>query len=262
MTPLIICADDFAQSPAIDAGIIHLIRENIISATSCMVLSPRWEQAAKLLTLEIKGKAAIGLHLDFTHFGDTYSHATLILRSILHSLPAKTIQLSIYQQLIAFEEAIGRAPDYVDGHQHVHQLPQIREILLATLQQRYSQHLPWIRIAKPPATDGFKGKIIKLLGANTMEQKAKNMGFQTSGDLLGVYNFTGSVENYKNQLNHWISVVSSSINTPVLMCHPAIEQPCGAVNDPIYTARLREFQALNSKHFHSLLKTIKLVRKP
>ncbi|MDP3303450.1 MAG: ChbG/HpnK family deacetylase, partial [Methylotenera sp.] len=46
MKSLIVCADDYAQSPAIDAGIIQLIQQNRISAASCMVLSPRWAEAA------------------------------------------------------------------------------------------------------------------------------------------------------------------------------------------------------------------------
>lgn len=262
MRSLIICADDFAQSPAIDAGITHLIQENRISATSCMTLSPRWKQSAQLLTAEIKSKADIGLHLDFTHFGDAYNHPALILRSILHCLPVKIIRISIHQQLDSFEEAIGSAPDYVDGHQHVHQLPQIREVLLEVLHQRYSHHLPWIRVAKPPATGGFKGNVIRLLGANTLEQKARNMGFHTSGDLLGVYDFTGNLGNYEDRLRHWISAIGHSSNTPVLMCHPAIAQPDCATDDPIYLARLNEFLALSNKSFDSLLQTIKLVRKP
>jgi len=262
MKSLIVCADDYAQSPAIDAGIIQLIQQNRLSAASCMVLSPRWAEAAKSLTLEIRSKADIGLHLDFTQFGDAYAHPVLIARSLLRSLPTKGIRLSIHAQLDQFEEALGTAPDYVDGHQHVHQLPQIRDALLAILKQRYGKQLPWIRIAKPPASDGFKSKIIKLLGANALERKAKTMGFNCSGDLLGVYNFAGDSKVYEKLLATWISAADNSLDTPALMCHPAINKSGSEINDPIYAARLNEFLVLNSHNFYSLLQTVKLKRKP
>ncbi|NOU40671.1 MAG: ChbG/HpnK family deacetylase [Methylotenera sp.] len=262
MTSLIICADDYAQSPAIDAGIIQLIQQNRLSATSCMVLSPRWAEAAKSLTPEIRSKADIGLHLDFTQFGDAYAHPVLIIRSLLRSLSIQAIRLSIHAQLDQFENALGTAPDYVDGHQHVHQLPQIRDALLDILKQRYSKKLPWIRIAKPPAGDGFKGKIIKHLGANVLEHKAKAMGFDCSGALLGVYGFTGESKDYEKLLSTWISAANNSLGTPALMCHPAIDKLGSEINDPIYVARLNEFLVLNSNNFYSLLQTVKLTRKP
>lgn len=262
MNALIICADDYAQSPAIDAGIIHLIQQNKLSATSCMVLSPRWPEAARLLTPEIRQKADIGLHLDFTHFGDAYGHSTLIMRSLLRNLSIEAISRSIQVQLGRFEDALGTAPDYVDGHQHVHQLPQIRDALLAILKQRYQQNLPWIRIATPPAADGIKGKIIKLLGAEALARKAKKLGFKTSGELLGVYDFSGNSSDYEKKLSKWISACGNGLHTPVLMCHPAIEMAASGIGDPIYTARLVEFSVLSSERFDDCLKNIRLVRKP
>lgn len=63
---LILCADDFGQSEAIDQAIIKLIKMGRLSATSCMTLSPRWNEAAKQITPYIRKKASIGLHLDLT----------------------------------------------------------------------------------------------------------------------------------------------------------------------------------------------------
>ena len=44
---LILCADDFGQSEAIDLAIIDLIKKDRLSAASCMTLSPRWVESAK-----------------------------------------------------------------------------------------------------------------------------------------------------------------------------------------------------------------------
>ena len=43
---------------------------------------------------------------------------------------AAEIAAEIARQLDAFEDALGRAPDFIDGHQHVHVLPGIRRAVL------------------------------------------------------------------------------------------------------------------------------------
>lgn len=268
---LIICADDFAQSPEIDSAIVRLIQNGRLSATSCMVYSPNWISSAKLLNAELRQKAHIGLHLDFTQFGDHYPHWKLIVLSLLRCLPELAIQQSIKRQLDLFEAGLGTMPDYIDGHQHVHQLPQIRTLLLTELKRRYSQHLPWIRIAKPHQASGIKGLIIKLLGARALECQARKMGFKVSGALLGVYGFGGSMQDYQQRLLEWVAQAKQSEGTSLLMCHPAIERPESAhlqktankyADDPIYAARLNEFNALNSESFDAIFNGIKLVREP
>ncbi|CEN55953.1 ChbG/HpnK family deacetylase [Candidatus Methylopumilus turicensis] len=258
---VILCADDFAQSEAIDRAIIALIEKGRLSATSCMTLSPRWKEASKQLTPTIRAKASIGLHLDFTHFSRSTSHAQLVLLSIMHQLSFEHIKVNINQQLDAFEMAMGSAPDYVDGHQHVHQLPMIREALLEVLSTRYPKKLPWLRIAKPPIRDGIKGIIIRALGANTLERKAKKLGFVCSGSLLGSYGFKGTTETYSKRLQSWISTLNDNQSTPVLMCHPAINEML-STDDPIYAARTTEYQALNSDAIAQAFESLELVKSP
>ena len=258
---LILCADDFGQSEAIDKAIIELIKQNRLSATSCMTLSPRWPSAAKKLTPSIRKKASIGLHLDFTHFGDATSHPKLVLLSLARHLSKQHIKQSIQQQLDAFEAELSGPPDYIDGHQHVHQLPQIRDVLLEILLKRYPTQLPWVRIAKPPVRDGIKGIIIRSLGANAFEKNAKKLGFVCSGHLLGAYGFDGSREDYIQRFKHWLEEVESSSATPVLMCHPATD---GAKEDDdvIYQARVREFSALTSDELTNVFDRLTLVKSP
>lgn len=258
---LILCADDFGQSEAIDQAIIALINKGRLSATSCMTLSPRWVEAAKKLTPNIRKNAAIGLHLDFTHFGDAISHPKLVLLSLAQQLPTARIQQNIHQQLDAFEATMGTKPDYVDGHQHVHQLPQIREALLEILVARYGKNLPWLRIAKPPTSDGIKGLIIKALGSSALERNAKALGFVCSGNLLGAYGFNGSSEEYLTRFKGWLKEVKTDEATPVLMCHPAVEMPTNE-DDVIYQARVREFTVLASNELTAELKDFSLVTNP
>lgn len=262
MSQLIISADDFAQSPAIDAGIISLIQLQKISATSCLVLSPRWKEAALAITLDVREKAAIGLHLDFTLFGGRFKLSTLIIRAILRSLPYTYLEQTIHAQLNAFEETLGTPPDYIDGHQHVHQLPQIRDALINVLKQRYTQHILWLRIAKPPFNAGFKAWIIRFLGADALAKRAFANGFKCNNTLFGVYDFSSQTTSYNTRLTQWLAEIqltrSPSHNTPALMCHPAIFNSASNLDDSIYSARVIEYQALKSMQ----LKDMQLVKRP
>lgn len=259
---LILCADDYAQSAGIDEAIIQLIKQKRLSAASCMTLSPRWHEAAKRITPGIRKQAAIGLHLDFTHFGNAYSHPKLIGLSYTRLLSKSDITRQINQQLDLFENALGTAPDYVDGHQHVHQLPQIHDALIDILVKRYKGKLPWLRIAKPPVNEGIKGWVIRTLGANALQNKAQQAGFDYSDCLLGVYGFHGDRESYKYRLGAWLKdKANKGDKAAVLMCHPSA---ASTEQDVIYQARLAEFEVLNTAFFDGLLKAhqVELVKTP
>lgn len=263
MNSIIMSADDYAYSASIDEAIIKLIKNDRLSATSCMVLSPRWKEAGALITPAIRKKASIGLHLDFTQFGNAYPHVKLILLSLMRRLPKESIKISINKQLDAFEEVIGSSPDYVDGHQHIHQLPQIRDVLIEVLLERYQNNLPWLRIAKPPVSDGLKGLIIRLLGAKALENKALAFNFKCSSELLGIYAFNTSPAAYELMLSKWIRQAKKSAGVPALMCHPAIQKYSNdKSNDPIFNARLNEYQVLNSEIIGHILDGVDVVKSP
>jgi len=255
MHPLVISADDYAYHQAVDDGILSLIRQGRLTATSCMVMSPRWPEAAKALTSDIRQKADIGLHLDFTEFGEPVCQplSRLILRSFLHSLSAEAIRQNIKGQLARFEEALGTRPDYIDGHQHVHQLPQIRQALLDILKQRYGQHGPWIRISNPPPADGLKGHIIRSLGAQALKRHAIKQGLHCSSRLLGVYDFNDNAMPYIERLRICLQQAQKTDGMPVLMCHPALPDSAAPASDPIALARGAEFIALASPDFAARL---------
>lgn len=265
MTPLIICADDFAQSVEINAAIMALIARGILTATSCLSLSPLWPESARQLTPAVRAQADIGLHLDFTLYARPLrcSHPPLVLRSLSRQLPRQAVIDTITQQLDAFEQALQAPPDFVDGHQHVHQLPVIREALLHCLQQRFG-HLPpvqrpWLRISSPPPGSGFKARLIHYLGADALKQQATAAGFRVSPVLLGVYDFQGDAASYQTHWLRWarqlrqLSPPAQQSVPPVLMCHPARPVPVVDASDPIAIARMIEWQVLQSADFAAWL---------
>ncbi|AKR44729.1 ChbG/HpnK family deacetylase [Methylophilus sp. TWE2] len=267
MAKLIICADDYAQSPAIDAAILALIERGVVTAASCMTLSPEWPGSARALTPAIRHHADIGVHLDFTQFSHTirYPHSLLVLRSLSGILNRQAVVDNIQQQLDAFELALQTPPDYVDGHLHVHQLPVIREALVNILQQRYG-HLPfterpWLRISSPPPGSGLKARIIHWLGAEKLKRLANAAGFRFSPLLLGVYDFEGDAASYQAHWMSWVKQLKQLAFAPgpeadlppVLMCHPARPTQKIDSDDPIAVARMVEWQVMQSADFSAWL---------
>lgn len=267
MAKLIICADDYAQSAAIDAAILTLIERGVLTATSCMTLSPRWFESAKSLTPPLRRQADIGVHLDFTQFSQTLrcAHTLLVLRSLSGTLSRRAVTANIQQQLDAFEDALGTPPDYIDGHLHVHQLPVIRDCLIKVMQQRYGQlpvaERPWLRISSPPVGSGLKARLIHWLGAQSLKKLAQAAGFRVSPMLLGVYDFEGNAATYQAHWMHWakqlkqLALASEPEKElpPVLMCHPARPTQKVDPDDPIAIARMVEWQVLQSADFSAWL---------
>ena len=246
---LCVCADDFGMSAGINAAIVDLAREGKISATGCMVKRSAWTAGARALQAIDPSRLDVGLHLDFgvPPPGATADRRVsgLILRSYLGLLDRDTVTREIRMQLDHFEQGIGRPPAFVDGHQHIHQLPTIREALLHELARRYRRTPPWIRGTAPPMPSaGLKGRLIFALGGAAMAASAARAGLPLSDCLLGVYDFSDSRQEHEVRLASWIAQCRTG---DVLMCHPSMGDVVPDV--PHASARLNEYLALASVHF-------------
>lgn len=254
-TPIVFCADDFGMSPAINQGIIALARAGRLSATSCMSKGAAFKADFPVLAgLPIQK----GLHLNLTEALEAGQFwqplARLIRQCYIGGLDRQRVQREIDEQLDAFESALGAPPDYVDGHQHVHQFPVVRDCLIATLTQRYGARLPWLRSTYAPRrvralAPGLrlKARVIEALGAQAFLRNARQAGFASNGHLLGAYDFSGGAQGYAALLEVWLS---AAVPGDVLMCHPA--EGIDAT-DPLGVQRNAEFTVLASEAFCALL---------
>jgi predicted glycoside hydrolase/deacetylase ChbG (UPF0249 family) len=242
MKKLIVAADDFAQNEAVDDGILALIEAGRISAASCLAASPRWPLAARRLERAIRARADIGVHLDLTEFvRPAGSHVGLLLACYAGTLATRRLRALIDEQLQRFEDALGGVPDYVDGHRHVHQLPRVRDALLAALHARYGARLPWVRVSRAAgAGAGVKAQIVSGLGGRQMAARCRASGLACNERLLGFYDFSRVHADHRSRLRVWLG---QARNGDVLMCHPAARAEEG---DPIGRARRAEFEAMQS----------------
>ena len=239
--PIALCADDYAQHAGIDAGILDLLEKKRLTAVSCFSTAPGWQDAAQAL-LAHNAQTDIGLHFNLTEsFGISKVSGlrSLILRSLLRGIDVKQVRIVLEQQLQAFEDAIGRPPDFIDGHQHVHQLPGIRQVLLQVMAKRYLGSPIWVRNTVP-ADPAWRGKpqILKRLGGQVTADHLHYEDIPSNDGFAGVYGFDR--KDYDVCFRDWLQAARPSM---LIMCHPATAL---YPDDEIAAQRVIEYNFLRS----------------
>jgi chitin disaccharide deacetylase len=230
-----------------------------VSAISCLVGAPAWQAAWR--SLGMLDGIDVGLHLDLTEFpliaASRRSLAALIVGAYSARLDQRLLRAEIAAQLDAFERALGRPPDFVDGHRHVHQLPGVRDILLELLAQRGGTPRPWLRSTScDAAIRGFKPWAIEALGAAALGRLARRHGLAQNRHLLGVYDFAGGAARYRALLRGWLAQAHDG---DLLMCHPSVTLQTG---DPILSARGAEYESLAAADWADTLAQAQIALRP
>lgn len=258
---IIVCADDFALNPGISSAIIELLSKRRISATSCMTTSPLWpEWGAHLKPLA--ATVDIGLHLDLTQFTPLSASLTdglkeplsigqTIIKAYSRQFSLSALQHECLLQLQSFRDVMGFAPNFIDGHQHIHQFPQIRDALLNVCQTYFGQHKPPMRLINghpflSPLRDSPLKLLIHALGRNAFKRQLDKADWPYYADFKGIYVFKGApdVAALFKQFIHQIAARG------IIMCHPG--QNSDPNTDPISQLREQEYAFLNSSQWQSL----------
>ncbi|MFY8112947.1 MAG: ChbG/HpnK family deacetylase [Rhabdaerophilum sp.] len=262
MVPLVLCADDYAMTPAVSRGILALLETGRITATGAMTNRPSWPEAAPALRA-FAGKADLGVHLSLTcgealtaGEGWTASRAqpklpALLARAVAGALPLDAIMREIEAQLDAFEQAMGMCPDFIDGHQHVHALPGIRRALLAVLARRYPGREPWIRdpgdrLAAIRARGRFarKARLLALL-AGPFGRRMAEAGFRLNQGFAG-YSAFDPAGDYGGDFASYLVAPGPA---HLVMCHPGEVDDALRTLDPATESRLTELAFFRSDRF-------------
>ena len=253
MKHLILCADDFAFNEAASQGIAALASAGRISATSVMVLSPRWPADAARLQ-ELRGRIDVGLHLDWTSdFARSAGHgaplASAMRQAVLGGIRQAAAQVVIERQLDAFEAVWKAPPDHIDGHQHVQQFAGIRQALVAAVRQRYAPGQgPYLRLSREAAPNpSLTARIMAGMGASALARLAGAAGIACAPALSGIYDFAGGAPRYAQRMARWLRDAPEGC---IVMCHPAAWAEPG---DSIGAARAWENAYLASPAFSQAL---------
>lgn len=224
---LCICVDDFGLNEGVNAAVSDLAQRRHISAAGFMVKRKGvLDGAVRLVDISAE-ILSVGLHLDMGPLldadGGDGSLGRLIAASYLGALDPAAVRAEIVEQLDRFEHLTGRPPAFVDGYQHVHQLPVVREALVEEIVRRYAAHRPWLRITAPMRETWLprdRQGLVFSLGGRGLRLLAAQHGIATNRRLLGFYGYEGTREDYRLRLLGWLRDCESG---DVLMCHPSAE---------------------------------------
>ena len=253
--PLAVCVDDYGLHAGVNVAAIALAGAGRVSAISAMVGAPAWAEGLSALRGLSPEAVDVGLHLDLTeHPLDPAVRRPLpqwLLGAAMLPRLRAAVRREIEAQLDAFEQGMGRAPAHLDGHRHIHQLPGIREELLAALAARYRGARPWLRNTEAPAGTGWSGgkpRLIAALGAGGLRRLARAEGWVQNRHLLGVWDFDADGRRYLALVRGWLRDARPG---DLWMCHPATATAPG---DAIAPARIAEYQVLASPELGAMLR--------
>lgn len=123
---LIVNADDFGQSPEINAGVVECFERGIVTSTSLMV---RWPSAADAAAYgRAHPELSVGLHLDLGEWVYREGEWSAWYEVIDPDDP-DAVEAEVGAQLARFRSLMGRDPTHVDGHQHVHLAKPARSVI-------------------------------------------------------------------------------------------------------------------------------------
>lgn len=262
-----LCADDYGISPGVNRAIRDLIERGRINATSVMVVGPaigRDDVTALDAAVAKSPRCAIGLHATLTapfhpltmHFrpldGGLFPPLTKMLRaSLLQRLDPEIMRAELAAQIAAFAEKFGRAPDYVDGHQHVQLFPQVRDVFVTVVKEAAPK--AWVRQCgrnQPLAQRLRKPKalLLDMLSAQ-FRRIATDAGVTFNPAFAGAYDFARQVE-FGSLMREFLADLPKD---GLVMCHPGFVDDTLVSLDPLTHQREREHAFLASDAFADLL---------
>jgi len=113
---LIVNADDFGRSAAVNDGIMRGHEHGIVNSASLMV---RWPDAAPAAELARGTDLSVGLHLDLGEWAYRDGEWRAVYE-VLEAESPDAVERELASQLERFERLVGHAPTHLDSHQHVH----------------------------------------------------------------------------------------------------------------------------------------------
>ena len=233
---LIVNADDFGISEAVNRGIVEAHDRGIVTSTSVMATAPKFEHALELARL--RPSLAVGVHLVLTEqrpLSGAAATASLVrsdgtFEPHLKQLLAKRLRGLVSMQEVRREldaqirrvRSAGIAINHLDGHQHVHVLPGVAQVV-AELAEAHG--IPAVRY---PA-ERLRGYMLRNMthGRRVAEQMALNLfcaasplnRLRRSDEFVGFY-FGGRLDEAN------LETVLTGLpkrGTVELMCHPGHE---------------------------------------
>ena len=262
-----LCADDYGMSPGVNRAIRDLIERGRLNATSVMVVGSsigRDEVVALEAAAAGSPRCAIGLHVTLTapfspltmHFrpldgGMFLAFPKLLRAGLLRRLDPEIVNAELMVQLAAFAELFGRAPDFVDAHQHAQLFPGVRDAFLAAVKQAAPG--AWVRQGgrKLPLAGRLgnpKALVLDALSAQ-FRRRASRAGIAFNAGFAGAYDFSTQPD-FGALMQQFLHALPED---GLIMCHPGFVDDILISLDPLTVQREHEHAFLGGEHFPQLL---------
>ena len=260
-----LCADDYGLADGVNRAIRDLICRGRLNATSVMVVGAaigRAEVAALQDVAANSPRCAIGLHATLTapfrpltmHFRPTdggmfWPFRKLLRAGVMRRLDVEMIQAELLEQLTVFKDLFGRAPDFVDGHQHVQLFPQVRDAFLRAVKEMAPD--AWVRQggqSQPLAKrlGAPKALVLDILSAQ-FRKRATRAGVQFNPAFAGAYDFSNAPD-FGELMRQFLDGLPDG---GLVMCHPGFVDDTLVALDPLTTQREAEHAYLAGAAFAS-----------
>jgi predicted glycoside hydrolase/deacetylase ChbG (UPF0249 family) len=221
-------------------------------------------EAEALATLNMGEKrAALGLHVTLTapftpltkdfaplRAGHFPAHKDMMQAAMTRRLQPKLLAEEIAAQVRAFEKAFGRLPDFLDGHQHVQLLPQVRDAFLKVTAELAPT--AWVRqgarARSARALHDRKGLVLDILSLG-FRRKAHRFGLATNPAFAGAYIFNAKA-NFARIFPRFLKGLPDG---GLIMCHPGFVDDTLKSLDSLTTLREHEFAFFSSDAYLDLL---------
>jgi hypothetical protein len=261
-----LCADDYGLSYGVSVGILEALDAGRLTAVSALVNGPRWPAMGRELRRRSQN-ADVGLHFNltlgrplgpmptFAPDGNFPPVSTVIRSALRRKLPMEEIRAEIDRQLDRFESVMERRPDFVDGHQHVHGLPGIRDALIEAMAARGLAGRAWLR----NAGDGLHRIVLRRAHARkALAVRSLSSGFRHAAQLHGFStndSFAGFSDFHpgKDYAQAFETYLRAPGRRHLVMCHPGHVDDELKAQDPVTTTREQELAFLLSPRLPEML---------
>jgi hypothetical protein len=190
------------------------------------------------------GRADIGLHFALTVDRPL---KTVAMDAHLRSPPLAKIMAALEHQVETFTRVIGRAPDYIDGHQHVHVLPVIRDAVVQVAKRigayvRSTYDPIGLAMCRRP---GALESIYLACASRKLAALARAASVSTNRGFRGARTFQERAP-FRTLFRRMIKDVQHG---GLVMCHPGHADPLLGERDPVQDAREEEHRYLSGPEF-------------
>ena len=170
----------------------------------------------------------------------------LIVRAWSASLNRELITQCIEEQWDLFVSVLGKQPDFIDGHQHIHQFPFIRDILLQLLKRKIYGLDSKFTTADQSPPYRFKTRMLSALGSNSLAKACQTYHFNQNGQFAGIYDF--KLTNYGQLNQYWLCECKRPFTDYVPSSTCTIKG-----SRSIQHARIQEYQYFSSDQFNLIV---------